>query len=148
MMTIIPKYFTPDTNPVADPQAIVSADKARFTLLTSRMIRLEFSPDGDFEDRPSQIFWHRKQPVPEYSIKLTEAGLEIQTEHLELNYAMGEPFHAETLSIQEKSTGKVWRYGSLDGGNLSGTARTLDNIDGQIALGARFDLPAWLDGRG
>ena len=134
MMTKIHPHYKPDTNPVADPQAIISANKARFTLLTSRLIRLEYSPNSNFEDRPNQIFWHRKQPLTKYSTKHTEAGLEILTEHLELQYVLGEPFHAETLSIKEKSTGKVWRYGSPDGGNLGGTARTLDNIDGQIAL--------------
>jgi alpha-glucosidase len=39
---------------------------ARFTVLTDRLIRLEFHRDGRFEDRASQAFWFREQPVPEF----------------------------------------------------------------------------------
>ncbi len=133
-MTTLPQHFNPTTNPTANPQAVVTADEARFTVLTSRLIRMEYNPNGTFEDRPSQTFWHRNQPVPDYFVDHKGEGLEIHTEHLTLKYASGEPFDSSTLSIQNKSTGSVWRFGTPDSGNLGGTARTLDNIDGQIPI--------------
>ena len=38
-------------------------------VLTSRLLRLEYSPSGEFEDHPSQAFWYREQPVPEFTVK-------------------------------------------------------------------------------
>ena len=51
---------------VANPQAVVIAGPMRFTILKSRLIRIEFSPEQSFEERPSQVFWYRNQPVPEF----------------------------------------------------------------------------------
>ena len=49
-------------NPIANPAAIVTAPQVRFTVLTSRLLRLEYSPIDHFEDRASQVFWYRASP--------------------------------------------------------------------------------------
>ncbi len=64
----IPAHLKLDFHPVADPRAVVSAPGVRFTVLTSRLIRLEASPSGEFEDHPSQAFWYRRQPVPAFTV--------------------------------------------------------------------------------
>lgn len=56
----------PTFQPIANADAIVTAQNVRFTVLTDCIIRLEFSADGRFEDRPSQAFWFRQQPVPTF----------------------------------------------------------------------------------
>ncbi|GIK73719.1 MAG: hypothetical protein BroJett021_27070 [Chloroflexota bacterium] len=38
-------------DPIADPAAVVTAGNVRFIVLTVRMLRLEHSPTGAFEDR-------------------------------------------------------------------------------------------------
>ncbi len=55
----------------ANPQAVFSFPTVRFSLLTARLIRIESSPDGVFEDRPTQQFWYRRQPLPEAKIAVT-----------------------------------------------------------------------------
>lgn len=50
-------------NPIADSAAVVTAGNVRFTVLTSRLLRLEHSPTGAFEDRPSQALWFRRPPM-------------------------------------------------------------------------------------
>ena len=50
--------------PAADPKAIVTLGKARFTVLTPQLIRMEWAADGKFEDRASLVFLNRKLPVP------------------------------------------------------------------------------------
>ncbi|MBI5960734.1 MAG: hypothetical protein HY866_18490, partial [Chloroflexi bacterium] len=62
----LPDHFKPDQNPRAVDDAVIQAGNARFTLLTDRLIRLEFHPDSCFEDRASQAFWFREQPVPAF----------------------------------------------------------------------------------
>lgn len=133
-MDYISPYFKLKLNPVAHPEAIVQVGAARFTILTSRLIRMEFSPDKKFEDRPSQVFWHRRQPVPQFSVEQTDTHLVIATHHLRLNYTLNQPFQRDTLSIHINDLGRTWYFGDIDSGNLKGTARTLDNADGQIPL--------------
>jgi hypothetical protein len=48
-MTSIPEHFKIRCEPVADPQAVVLHGNARFSLLSERMIRMEYCPAGAFE---------------------------------------------------------------------------------------------------
>ena len=54
--------------PVADPAAVVRRGNARFTVLTDRLLRLEWAPDGQFEDRSSFAFPTRRGPVPDFTV--------------------------------------------------------------------------------
>ena len=42
------------TNPIANKNAVIRGDKYRFTVLTDRLLRLEYDEDGIFEDRATQ----------------------------------------------------------------------------------------------
>ena len=56
-------------NPVAAPEAQVVAGNARFTVLTDRLIRMEWSPEGFFEDHATLAIVNRNLPVPSFSAK-------------------------------------------------------------------------------
>lgn len=133
-MTTQPAYSQLSFKPIADPRAVVLTDSARFTVITSRLIRMEFAPDGRFEDRPSQVFWSRRQPVPEFHVQRIGDKLILATEHLRLEYHVGRPFSPRSLSAVLLSDGATWHFGDADTGNLKGTARTLDEADGEIVL--------------
>ena len=62
--------------PKAAPTAIVLGldGRARFTMLTEAMIRLEYSETREFEDRQTMVFWNRNLPVPRYSIRRGNNG--------------------------------------------------------------------------
>jgi hypothetical protein len=125
----------PTFHPVAKPEAVVTAKNVRFTVLTDRLIRMEYSQDGHFEDRPSQAFWHRQQPVPKFKKIVTDSSVEIETDFLHLKYQITpRGFTSKTLSIQLKQTGVTWRYGESQKDNLKGTARTLDGVAGTTPL--------------
>ena len=83
---MLPDHFKLDVQPVADPAAIVTAPRARFTVLTSRLLRLEYSPADGFEDRASQVFWYRAQPVPPFEVERAADRVVITTEYLRLTY--------------------------------------------------------------
>ncbi len=120
-------------NPVADPKAVVQQGNARFTVLTDRLIRMEWAADGQFEDRASLAIVNRNLPVPEYKLVRNGDVLEIKTPYVTLRYSgNGDKFSAENLSVSLKVAGRreVWYPGKKDSGNLLGTARTLDNVDG------------------
>jgi alpha-glucosidase (family GH31 glycosyl hydrolase) len=120
---------------IAKPESVFTAQHVRFTVLTSRLLRLEFSPNNRFEDRPSQAFWFRNQPVPEYQVTSENNNYALSTDYIKLNYTANDAgFTPETLSITLKENGITWHYGEKDRRNLHGTFRTLDRADGALAL--------------
>ena len=76
---MLPDHFKLDVQPVATPEAVVLAPRVRFTILTSCLLRLEYSPIDRFEDRASQIFWHRAQPIPPFEVERTADQVVITT---------------------------------------------------------------------
>nr|PLB80113.1 alpha-xylosidase [Actinomyces sp. UMB0138] len=129
----------------ARPDAVVEGDTYRFTVLTSRLIRMEYSPTGTFADQASFMAINRDFPVPDFRVVRSGKGLEILTEAFHLRYSGG-PFSPSSLSISllgHTGTGwnTVWHYGDAQPttqgdflANLGGTARTLDEADGPVEI--------------
>jgi hypothetical protein len=74
------------TEPVADPAAVVKAGHARFTVLTPKLVRMEWADDDKFEDHPSLVFLNRRLPVPQFTRKLSDNTVTIDTGKLQLVY--------------------------------------------------------------
>ncbi len=55
--------------------------KFRFTVLTDRLLRYEWSEDGEFEDRVSTFAMFRKFDVPEFRTVDEPGNLEIITRY-------------------------------------------------------------------
>lgn len=134
-MSNIPRHLQAPMQPVANPAAVVSAANARFTVLTPRLIRLEYSPDQRFEDRASQAFWFRDQPAPAFTVTRHGGRLILETDYLRLVYdENAAEFTSRSLWIELKAFSTTWRYGDANPTNLKGTGRTLDNVEGEIPL--------------
>ncbi len=125
-----------EARPKAKKEAVISAENYRITLLTSQMVRLEYSENGCFEDRATQTVLNREFEVPKYQVKEREDQLEILTEALRIVYNK-QKFSAHGLYIQLRGNysayNSTWYYGDK-GSNLGGTARTLDEADGAVKL--------------
>ena len=65
-------------------------------MLTSRLIRMEYSRGNAFEDRASQAFWYRQQPTPPFKVAQTPEQIEIVTDHLHVRYKVSEAGFART----------------------------------------------------
>jgi hypothetical protein len=129
--------FAQTGNAVADPKAVVTSGKARFTVLTSRLIRMEWSAAGQFEDRASLVFLNRRLPVPAFKVAARGGWLTIATAHLTLRYRPNSgKFTPQNLEVQLVLDGRPvnWRPGTPDTGNLLGTTRTLDGVNGATSL--------------
>lgn len=124
----------PTPTPKANPAAMILEGKARFTILTSRLIRMEFDPLKRFEDHASQVFLYRDQPVPTYHSWKQDGWRHIETEHLHLRFVENGRFHWRDLQITLKQSGQTWQYGYPDLTNLGGTIRTLDSTNGRLTL--------------
>ncbi len=128
-------------NPAADPEAVVMAGNARFTMLTDRLIRMEWSENGKFEDNATLAIVNRNLPVPEFSVKKTGNGIRITTKSVTLNYDGNGKFNESNLNVAFRMNGRtvIWRPGMDEGGNLMGTIRTLDGCEGFSKFTKRGD---------
>lgn len=124
------------TNPIADKSAVIKGEKYRFTVLTDRLIRLEYAEDGVFEDRATQTVINRLFPVPKFTVSENDGTLKIETDCVRLIYRGG-PFSRNSLSASFCGRlGKLhgrWYYGD-EIQTLPGTSRTLDGASGSIDL--------------
>lgn len=130
------KAYALDIKPAANQSAMVTGDKYRFTILTDRLIRLEYQEQGRFVEEPTQRVICREFPEVHYRVIDREDTLEIVTDQLHLYYDK-KAFSKEGLTIQLKESyhvyGSAWSYGDVIE-DLKGTARTLDGVDGAIEL--------------
>ncbi|KAK3936030.1 hydrolase-like protein [Diplogelasinospora grovesii] len=126
--------YTFPCKPAANPKAIVTGGKGskyRFTVLTERLLRYEWSEDGGFEDRVSTVAPFRWFDAPKYEVIDKKGHLEIITRYFHLVYDKKE-FCSTGLAVK---VGKdTWNYDGKSYGDLGGTARTLDGADGRIQL--------------
>ena len=129
---------------MAHPDAVVRSGKARFTVLTPEMIRIQYSDRSLFEDRATFAIVNRRLPVPAFTAVEKDGCLEIKTSALTLKYKIGGVIDgrkpsAEVLNISMQLNGRpvLWYPGKDDAMNLKGTTRTLD---GQIGDNKRQEL--------
>ncbi|MGI6107842.1 MAG: TIM-barrel domain-containing protein [Lachnospiraceae bacterium] len=115
----------------ANEKAVLRDDHWRISVLTPQMFRLEYSEQGDFTDEMTQKIVCRDFPVPAFTVKNRDGELQIITENAELHYD-GKPFSKSGLSIRVRGNGGsgTWHYGET-GDSLPGTARTLDQAEGE-----------------
>ena len=124
----------PAAAPRADTRCQVSGEHWRISVLTDGLFRLEWSPDGGFEDRASAFAVRRELPVPDVSVERRGHGVVVTTARARLRYD-GRPFSAHGLVVEVLGADAAgrWRYGEPTR-DLGGTARTLDDADGAVPL--------------
>jgi hypothetical protein len=106
------KRFYWPVKPIYKGNSVISGLKYRFTALTSRLIRLEFSEDGIFEDRASQVVFNRDFKDCYVQTNIDNGILVFETEDLILKYKENQIFANDTLSIKlKKEPASVWRFG-------------------------------------
>ena len=139
-MATLPDRFHLPTSPATPAANQIVGEHYRITVLTDRLLRLEYSPSGRFEDRPTQMALNRDLGPVRFRVVEDATGLHLFTDSLQLDYNL-RPFSASGLSVT--LTGgfahrSQWRYGVTGTwgrqGNLGGTARTLDLVDGACPL--------------
>ena len=117
-----------DYNPVAKSAAIViSSDKmARFTILTPKLIRMEYAREANqFEDHSTIAMLNRDLELSDFTSDETNSVLTIKTAEVTLSYTVGKgSFSSTSLTVasnnQSKSDAFTWHYGDPSPGNLLG----------------------------
>lgn len=112
----------------------MARDRVRVTVLTSRLVRIEYSPDGQFEDRGTLTVVNRRFPSTPFTVTDRAGALDVDTGEMKVSVAdTARPFTRSTLSarIGRGRKAVTWAYGDRPRTNLGGTTRTLDNCRGR-----------------
>ena len=123
----------------------VVCGEARFSVITPQLIRMEWSPDGKFDDRPTQNIRCRDLGAQSFRSSEENGVVHIDTDALQLEYRPdGKPFSSGNLKISFRFGSRTvsWTPGMEDGGNLKGACTELDMLDGDVLL----DLMKWING--
>lgn len=123
-----------DNNPVAADSQVVKVANARFTMLTPRLVRMESSDNGKFEDRATFLAVNREFPAFDYSVKDSADFKVIDTGAMRIACrTTGDARKAGNLMVDIRTEQglKEWHPGKGEGANLKGTYRTLDGNIGQ-----------------
>ena len=108
-------------------------DHVRFTVISDGALRLEYAPDGKFVDNKSLIAVNRQYPRVEYNLKKRGGWIEITTSKMKMRYKKNSgKFTDQNLVITaaKEMLPFTWKPGTQQTGNLKGTYRTLDGMDG------------------
>ena len=115
---------------------VLKGKRYRFTVLTERLIRLEYSTSGTFVDSPTQLVINRTFKTPEYKVRQDPQYLEITTKYFTLTYLKEQPFIGNkvdpmknlkiTLNSAERDRQKSWYYGHPEARNLGGNMISVD----------------------
>ena len=117
---------------------VITGKKYRFTVLTDRLIRLEYNPNGVFEDRATQRVIYRNFPKVEFQASQSELLLQISTAYFNLDYVKEKPLYGGKVSpssnfkITLKQTDRVWHYNHPEARNFGGIGYSLDNFSGSL----------------
>ncbi len=121
-------------DPLARDGASVVADRVRITVLTDRLLRLEYAADAVFEDRSSLAVVNRRFPAVDFWVDNRSGGLRLSTGTVSVAIGdTGKPFSKANLTARI-GTGRntvEWHFGKPDRANLGGTKRTLDGWRGR-----------------
>ena len=116
------------------PENRIVGTSYRISVLNDGLLRLEYDPEGLFEDRSTRQILNRDFPAASFTADKKDGILTVETALLSLTYTEEKPFDAATLTVALKVRPfTVWHFGEPLS-NLMGTARTLDGMNGRFPL--------------
>ena len=120
----------------SDEKNVIQGEKYRISVLSERIIRLEYSPSGEFVDKPTQLVKKRDLGAVKFSVQQDNNFLEIKTRYFTLNYIKNQTFIGPkidpmknlkiTLMSRERDRNKDWYYGHPEARNLTGNFVSVD----------------------
>lgn len=86
-MKNITNYYVEDKSKlISNKDAYIVGKKFRITVLSHRLVRIEYSEKGLFEDRPTSLIINRSFPKIDYFITESDSMIEINTGVFTLTY--------------------------------------------------------------
>lgn len=126
---------------VANAESVFRGDKYRITVLTERLLRLEYNPTGVFYDQPTPLVVCRQFEKPELEVKQDDRFLQIRSKYFLLSYTKeknfdgGKMIPSANLRIELLGTDRSWFYQHPQVRNYKGVFVSLDG-DNKNAVAA------------
>ena len=99
-MKNITNYYVEDKSKlISNKDAYIVGKKFRITVLSHRLVRIEYSEKGLFEDRPTSLIINRSFPKIDYFITESDSMIEINTGVFTLTYVKDSPIKSGILSV-------------------------------------------------
>jgi len=120
------------------PENTIKGKKYRISILTDRLVRIEYDPTGNFEDNASERVIFRRFPKVAFTTDNTETLLQIKTSMFTINYVKDKPIvksklaSGSNLQITLNNTDRVWNYGNPEVRNFGGINYSLDDFKGKL----------------
>lgn len=126
-------------------EVVLQGNKFRFTILTERLIRLEYSENGTFKDEPTEMVINRNFTKPQFSVKQDRYNLEITTPYFKLYYTKESKFkNSKNLRVDVLNSNNSWFYKHVEAKNYPSqilidddkitSAKSLYSLDGFVTI--------------
>ena len=108
----------------ANPYSVLVGEKFRISVLTERLVRLEYNEAGIFEDRPTELVLCRNFPQVDFQVADNGASIVVTTKYFTLTYVKNAPFRGTNvnksinLRVELNNTDRVWYYGHPEARNF------------------------------
>ena len=120
----------------ADDKCVYQGANYRITVITERVVRLEYSKTGNFVDAPTQLIETRDLGYPEFRVNQDSNYIEIVTRYFKLSYFKKQPFEGPkvnpmkylkiTLLSSDKDRQRDWYYLHPEARNMNGNMVGID----------------------
>lgn len=121
-------------NLIPNQKNIVRGDKYRFSILSPRLIRIEYNKDNIFEDRATSLVVKRNFGDVSFTTSQTDLTLTIITEYFTLTYIKSSPITSKNLKVVINGTDREWYPGHKEIRNLGSINYSLEYLDNNLKL--------------
>ena len=125
-----------NNNPLLSKEKqIKKGNNYRITVLTERLIRLEYHPDGVFYDNQTQLVKFRNFPECDFECQEDARYLVIKTKYFMLSYTKNKPFEGNkimpmgNLKVDLVGTDRSWYYNHPEVKNYKGNFIAFDGTE-------------------
>ena len=123
------QFNNPNLSALVSPDDVCFTGRNyRITILSERLIRLEYSKDGVFNNHETAIVKNRDFDKPEFIKNEDERIINIETRYFSLTYYKNAPFSSRSLFASSTNKKLSWYYGQKEVRNLNSTTMSLDNM--------------------
>ena len=134
-MTNLCSYFVKDIkNLIPQNKNIIKGQTYRFSILSPRLIRIEYNKNGIFEDRATSLVINRNFTDTNFNINSTETLLTINTEYFTLTYTKEKPITGNNIRLVINGTDREWHPGSKEIRNVGSIKYSLDDLEDDLKL--------------
>ena len=129
-MASLCSYFVKNAKNISSPQRnIVRGDKYRITILTPRLVRIEYNVNNEFENRPTSLVVNRNFGDIKFDATPGDSVITLTTEYFTLTYVKSAPISSKSIRIKVNGTDKEWSPGTKDVRNIGSINYSLDYLE-------------------